>query len=283
MIRYLGTYFPRSVAESFLIFDSLLNCKKYEQKIRGIKPLKICSIGAGTGGDVVGLLFSLGKRLAVPIGADIEIFALEGNPIALEIARETITRTCNELQFKLSFFPIRATIPIETPLFSNASFLSEINGPFDFITCSKALNEMDSGHAVSKPYQDFCSTFAPKLSSNGLMLLLDVTSRTANGNSWIPTRLNNQVCSFALSNSEYRTALPLLCSNLESSCKSNECYSQQEIYISHSRKTRDCSKFCYRVIGRNSAVDELVSSPSLWESPIARDNSERCKSYTHRQ
>src|SRR5690554_3716276 len=56
ILKYLGTYFPRSYAESFCIFDNIFQNIAYHQIISNKTYLNILSIGSGTGGDIIGLL-----------------------------------------------------------------------------------------------------------------------------------------------------------------------------------------------------------------------------------
>lgn len=60
---YLGTYFPRSLAEAFVVFDNLLSDKKYAECLSQQETIDICSVGTGTGGDLLGLILALENRI----------------------------------------------------------------------------------------------------------------------------------------------------------------------------------------------------------------------------
>ncbi len=60
-LKYLGTYFPRSYAESFCIFDNIFQNSKYQNSLFENKSLNILSVGCGTGGDIFGLLTTIIK------------------------------------------------------------------------------------------------------------------------------------------------------------------------------------------------------------------------------
>ncbi len=54
--RYIGTYFPRSLIESFSIFFELYQNTIIKQNLDNKPTLKILDIGTGTGGNILGLM-----------------------------------------------------------------------------------------------------------------------------------------------------------------------------------------------------------------------------------
>ncbi len=87
---YLGTYFPRSYAEHFLIFENLLSNPIFRAKYEAKRHLSVFSIGAGTGGDIVGMLTAIDKFLPSSIG--ITLVALDANQNSLALQKDVIDR-----------------------------------------------------------------------------------------------------------------------------------------------------------------------------------------------
>lgn len=82
-LKYLGTYFPRSYAEVFCIFDNIFQNKQYQKLLSPKKYLNILSVGCGTGGDLIGLITVIEKHY--PQISKIDIWALDGNKDSLLI------------------------------------------------------------------------------------------------------------------------------------------------------------------------------------------------------
>ena len=77
--KYLGTYFPRSYAESFCIFSNYLS--KESRVYKNCQELSIFDFGCGTGGELIGFIMAVVKHL--PNIKKIVIRALDGNTYAL--------------------------------------------------------------------------------------------------------------------------------------------------------------------------------------------------------
>jgi hypothetical protein len=88
ILQYLGTYFPRSYAESFCIFDNIFLNEAYQQTIFNKTSLNFLSVGSGTGGDIIGLLAAVEKHFQNAL--EINIWALDGNKEALFILENVI-------------------------------------------------------------------------------------------------------------------------------------------------------------------------------------------------
>ena len=64
ILKYLGTYFPRSYGESFCIFDNLFQNKLYNAIFNAHdNVINIVVVGCGTGGDLLGLLTIITKYI----------------------------------------------------------------------------------------------------------------------------------------------------------------------------------------------------------------------------
>lgn len=83
IIKYLGTYFPRSFAESYCVFTKYFS--EYKDVFVQETTLNIFDFGCGTGGELFGLLFAIIENLSIPT---ISIKALDGNFGSSDISRD---------------------------------------------------------------------------------------------------------------------------------------------------------------------------------------------------
>jgi hypothetical protein len=155
--KYLGTYFPRSYAESFCIFDNIFQNNVYQEIIANFKTLSILSVGCGTGGDIIGLLTAIEKHF--PYISKVDILAIDGNYEALKILEQIIGKVQNQLSKKI-------TLKTKQIVFRSISeFLieNEISKNFDFILSFKFICEiilMGRGK-FDNSYYDFVKKFLP--------------------------------------------------------------------------------------------------------------------------
>ena len=118
-------------------------------------------------------------------------------------------------------------------------------------------NELISRGNIADVYEHMCNSFTPLLDSNGLLLLLDVTTKDENSSKFYPELLNEQVNKFVIRDcKEFSTLLPISCA-LHPDCV-NSCFTQRKFYISHSQKKNDISKVAYRIIARKSLSEKLI-------------------------
>lgn len=253
-LKYLGTYFPRSYAESFCIFDNIFQNKQYQKILSQKECLGILSIGCGTGGDLIGLITAIEKYY--PKISKIEIWALDGNEEALSILVKIIEKFNIQHSKDIKLRPIKS-------IFDSVSEISiqEIRGQmFDFILSFKMICEIITAGKgdYDKSYYDFVMKFVPMLSESGLCTLLDVTTKTEHNNTYNPILKNSQVNQALRELKNYQTLLPLSCFRNEGNC-TEQCFTQQKFLVSHKGKVNDISKVSYRVIGRTDFVKKLVN------------------------
>lgn len=276
VLTYLGTYFPRSLAESFVIFDCMLSDSSYADTLAREGSISICSVGTGTGGDLFGLLLALDRRLPRP--KRIEVVSIEGNKAAHEVMHRASEIVCPLLLSEVSLRRIDLTFKPPRPFEKIEDYLPNSPNSYDYILSSKMLNELDGAGVSKRPYYEFCGAFAPLLKRNGALLLLDVTSANGAGGRWTPKQLNGQVNDYLTENSEFRTILPLLCNKFERECNQG-CYTQSTIRVAYRNETNVCTKICYRVIGRSMLAERLAGSTALWSCPITEDNRGHCRAF----
>ena len=264
--KYLGTYFPRSYAESFCIFDNIFQNRQYHEALSQKESLSILSIGCGTGGDLTGLITVIEKYY--PKKTEINIWALDGNKEALFVLEQIVDKfsVLHSRNIKLK--------TIELVFNSIAQFdTQQLNGQtFDFILSFKMICEIiSSGKGkYDNSYYDFVMKFAPLLSNCGLCVLLDVTTMTEHNNTFNPILKNGQINQALRELKNYRTLLPLSCNKNENTC-TIQCFTQQKFHVSHKRKTNDRSKVSYRVITNSNFANSLVNTDEAAQYVLQRN------------
>lgn len=254
---YLGTYFPRSYAEHFLIFENLFSNPVFRSKLEAKRHLSVFSIGAGTGGDIVGLLTAIDKFLPTSIG--ITLIALDANRNSLNLQKEVIDRYCSISTREISLSQFCDRIEDEGTL-QKYSDNALPNGSLDFILLAKVGCELH-GKSVfdgENVYEVCLRQFASKLSESGVFCMLDVTTNV-DGKAFMPFILNQGVNDFVSKNTAYSSLLPLSCHFFEKECK-DPCFIQQEFSVSHCKKSRDLSKVCYRMIAKKEFCDAITNN-----------------------
>lgn len=250
---YLGTYFPRSCAESYIIAKDLFQSAVLNEKFRNRSVLNILDVACGTGGELIGFLLAVFDFL--PNVKHISVCAIDGNPFALKFFKKILSEVKKKFPEKTIALS-NAAIPLNSK--SDLQLLGEIvSDDNDFIFSNKSGNELiniagDMGNA----YELILDSFAPKLSANGLMMVLDVTSKNSNGE-FCPNVLNAAFNNFVKSHPEYKTIIPIPCGFHEKECNLS-CFTQRHIKVSHCRKNGDISKITYRIIARSEIAEAML-------------------------
>lgn len=255
VLIYLGTYFPRSFAETYSIFKNILQNQIIERTISEKDEINILDVGSGTGGNLSGLLLSIIEHFSTK--KNINITAIDGNNEALIILEKIISQFRLIFDYNISLNCHYVTFESVDHLFQNAKQF--LNSDLDFITSSKMINEIISNEIES--YLNFYKNFSGQLAETGLLLMLDITAKV-DDSCYLPILLNKQTNTFIQENGEkYMTLIPTVCAEFEDECK-NECFCNNVFFVSHSVKKKDKSKIAYRVIGRKRFVLDVLSSIS---------------------
>jgi len=268
ILKYLGTYFPRSYAESFCIFDNIFQNKEYQQAISKKSILNILSVGSGTGGDIIGLIIAIEKYFQQV--SKINIYAIDGNFEALTILIKLVDNFRNHTSKIININTIKS-------IFSSVSDITSdkiITNEFDFILSFKLICEiitMDNENN-NNSYYDFIIKFLPMLKKNGLCILLDVTTKS-NHTRYNPILMNRQVNQALRELDNYKSLLPISCNIYEKQCYF-DCFNQQIFTVTHQKQTNDKSKVTYRVIGHNDLVNKIVSNAN--DSKLLVNNRNIC-------
>ncbi len=265
VLIYLGTYFPRSFAETYSIFNNILQNKNIEKCLKDKKEINILDVGSGTGGNLSGLLLSLFENLHQKV--NFNIIAIDGNNEALKILEKIILQFRVKLSINICLNCHYITFKTLTDLYEKSKQHLESN--FDFIISSKMINEVIANDSNS--YYNYYNHFVKHLDTRGLLLMLDVTTKIDSLN-YMPILLNRQTSNFIQQNNNaYKTLIPTSCAENDYICK-QECFSNNLFFISHSRRIKDKSKVAYRVIGKKEFVMELLSVVQNKGNVIGWDN-----------
>lgn len=102
------------------------------------------------------------------------------------------------------------------------------------------------------------SKLCPLLSKNGMLILLDVTTKDEQQKYFYPQLMNHELNKYISEHREYSTLLPLSC-GCNSSC-TEYCFMQQTFKVSHSRKANDESRVCYRIIVHKQFREKVIKA-----------------------
>ena len=253
VLTYIGTYFPRSFAEAYSIYDNIIKNETIAATLEAKEEINILDIGSGTGGNLSGLLLNLVEKL--PNNVNFNIIAIDGNKEALLILTKIIRQF--EIKYNLNIHLSCHYIAFDNikELHKQSKQFIDIN--FDFIVSFKMINEIIKKNKNS--YYDFYDSFANFLNQNGLLLLLDVTVKIDNLD-YIPILLNKQSNIFIQDKqNEFKTLIPT-CGNQYDVICNIDCFSNNIFYISHSKTIKDKSKVTYRIIGREEYVSKVLDT-----------------------
>lgn len=237
---YLGTYFPRSYAETFCIADNLFQNAKIKDIFNSLQNIRIFDFCAGTGGELIGLLSVLGKYFAEP--KTIEIVACDGNEIALDKLSRIIDAysTCSQHQLKVRIEKCNFTSE------DDMARLMKCHNEFDFVLCSKVVCELISHGVVQSGYKGITRYLWNMLSAKGLLLMLDVTTKDEMSQRFYPQIMNSQINELIRESEDLETLLPLSCGTYKDCTAS--CFVQQTFMVTHRKKQKDESRVCYRIL-----------------------------------
>lgn len=235
--RYLGTYFPRSYAETFCIFENLFCNEAIKAKYSLLTEISILSVGCGTGGDILGLLTVINKHFASI--NKVNVVAVDGNEDALAILAQIISQASQQFRKEM-------VLTTKQIVFDSISAI-DVETSFDFIITSKMINEIiNKGNGLlDNSYYDFAQAFSPMLKETGIMMILDVTTKVG-VSEFCPILLNRQINRFVHECPDFVSIIPIPCAEKEN-CQV-QCFSQKEFSVTHSKFSNDKSRVAYRIL-----------------------------------
>jgi len=254
-LTYLGTYFPRSYAESYLLFRSIFIAKGFQEHYRKVASLQIMDIGSGTAGEIVGLIHAFVS--VFEYSPKLNILLVDGNLQALNLARSVIRDTCGilgvQVELTMENLEIHSSVELD-------NITSKITKNYDFILTSKFINElmMVSPALNKKLYYDFVRIFKEVLKPKGLICIIDITTQL-NEEEYFPKILNAQINELERDDDQLKTLIPLSCNTYGKKCDGG-CFFGRIISLSHSHNANELTKIACRVVGNSEFISPLLRS-----------------------
>lgn len=227
ILCYLGTYFPRSYAESYCIFSQYLLNNKNE--LSNNEEVSIFDFGCGTAGELIGLLIALNERRSNI--KQVHIQALDGNHHALRNLEQILT----EVQKYVHFLVDYQVIPFVIDDFYDLSLVESVclkDTQYDIVISFKAICEFVTKQQLEErnPYEYLLQTFSSHISAKGLICLADITSYSDVAHDWLPKIIDQGINASSMTTKD-----------------KNENYNEI-YYITHSHKQNDTSKIAWRIL-----------------------------------
>jgi SAM-dependent methyltransferase len=254
LLIYLGTYFPRSFAEAFCIYEDLFSNKVVNHNIKSKGEVNILDIGCGTGGNLLGLLTAINKHFTSNL--IINVWAIDGNLDALKIFENIIHQFDHNYSIIINYTLINETFNDINDI--SVALQTITCRSFDFIMSFKTIVEIVSrGKGLNNnSYLEWFNIVCELLNPSGLVLIADVTTKTKYSD-YLPLLLNEQARAFIKNNPLFKILSPLSCSTYSNICNNN-CFYKHEFYVSHRQKNRDVSRIIYKIIGRSAFVEKII-------------------------
>lgn len=266
---YLGTYFPRSFAESYCIHENLFRYESYADIIRGKESLSILSVGCGTGGDILGLLCAIDE--CCPSIRQLDVVAFDGNHIAIDYLNDLLNLEPIKHRFTITEHYVPLSVTSKDDILHD---ISQMGDSYDLILSFKCINELMEAKILNKDaFKDIAEILCPKLNETGLFTLLDVTDKHCG--EWQSKNLNSGLGSFHRSNIGYKSLLPVPCHFYSHKCAGGRCFTNKKFCGTF---TSD-DKVVYRVIGRTTFVDRMFPSMKDGISYVKNVDMELCPGF----
>ena len=258
---YLGTYFPKTIIESWNIFSELFSIPIIEAAFRQKSSIRILDIGSGTGAAIVGMLLALkswGQCMVT-----VEITSLDTNEDAISKQRIILESIKKELpfDFQINFCHQRLSFDLDGFVNDFSGFAKQKCRKYDVITCWKCLSEFynvnyASAQGIIRNTLDIASSM---IVPYGVCVVSDVTT-TDNGYEYFAKTLNREVNQNDVSqNAKMRTIIPLPCATKSTPCQSQSCYTQRRFHVAHQLANHE-TKIAYRVLAPKSFADSITTT-----------------------
>lgn len=226
-LQYLGTYYPRSYAESYHIYSNIFDDIRIYNKFNEKNKMKILDIGSGTGGSLMGLLQVLNERFSFK---EFEIVSIEGNSDAVEIQSDLLNVFENFIEFNGNTFKANVhtiTFNDKSELDNRLSMLS-LNNNIDIMHSFKVVNEFyrDDYNRNKGLYKELLRLGDKWLKDTGVLCLVDVTDKIENVN-FISILFNEEVKEYLRTErTSLSYILPKCCAINYNLCRNrNKCFS----------------------------------------------------------
>jgi len=258
--RYLGTYWPRSFAESFRLFELLFWNNEVRHALLDRESIDILCIGPGTGGEVFGLLHLL-QYLDRPY-IRVRCFVYEPNTHAEQALHAIAARFFpNLLIEELSAVPAAG---YRQTFDAIQTVIGQTGLRCDIVLCSKCVNEMYSAeyNAGMNAYERLALVAEQVLQPEGVLAVIDICTRPDEQNlaPFVPQILNRELTTYEQRpGSLLRTIFPLSCAFHAHQCENNgECFTCMVTPVSYGGRDEYPSKSCARVLARRAFAGRIL-------------------------
>ena len=133
-VYYQVRYFPRTLCETYFVFNEEFS----NSHLNNQDEISILSIGCGSGGDIIGLLMALDSRLSKETSVSIVVY--EVNDYAFGCLKNNLKLAMPSLSHIKT--DIAKIIRNKTPIKIDGDFDEIQNKEYDYILCSKMVNEV---------------------------------------------------------------------------------------------------------------------------------------------
>lgn len=264
--RYLGTYYPRSLLETYDIASELFR-KIFGTEVRTDGELKILDLGCGLGGASTGLLFAVLERFGV---RKVSVDGFDANEASLR----TFERILGSESFALAREELRGlmvpgaqaevVVRLKRARIDSERFdLLGDESRYDVILTSKMLNELP----VERKYFRFLETYLPHLAQNGLCFVIDVNDRREGR--YISQRLSEETLAFLGRHDGFECLLPPGCRDCAK--RGLPCGGFNQIVCRESNFNR-LNPFAARGVSKSAAASfaaRLFTVTSVRNSPVS--------------
>lgn len=256
---------------------------KIRDAICSEKTLGLCSIGSGTGGDLLGCILALSKHGLIN-DDEIRIVSIDGNSNALSMQQAVLEEASRQLDMRLNLKPMELSLPGSNPFAVLEGALANEES-FNIITCSKMVNELIQSQKLgdSKCYYDALSVMTSCMGENGIAVISDVVLPIDENadDPWMttyPAELNRQANRFISRTTGIGTLLPQTCFGNESRC--GGYFAKKSLGCVHSRNEKlekgRIGKFWYRVFGSEALARIASESLAIRSGCMSGDKCSRC-------
>ena len=161
VLKYLGSYFPRSYAEAYSLFSRFFTKHKIGWKKK--TNIDVFDFGCGTGGQLIGMLTAIDK--VMPGTTSITISALDGNKPSLRICERIVSEFQKHSHIMIKFRPLYMTID---DLYDLSLMKNVMTSEYDIVLSFKAVCEFitKARFKDKNAYKQFVQAFISKMNNS---------------------------------------------------------------------------------------------------------------------
>lgn len=251
-VDYLGTYFPRSYAESYLVFNDILTSRIIKDAFVTKKSIRILSVGSGTGADISGVIHALIDNQLIR-EKQIVIDSYEGNSNALQYQKTIVEKYNSEFLLNIELNAIEKRFTASENCFNDLCSKNK----YDIIVTFKFINELyRSNSNVNGIYGQFVRISLNLLENEGVLVIGEVCDRPENRN-FLPIIVANEVKGELAKDCGLKHILPKSCALWFDRC-SGDCYTGAEFAVVHTNSPDKSNKLSFRVLAKEEFANKII-------------------------